>query len=77
LASESQASLSKAQAGESLTTCSELARHDTDTWNKERRTIDRGNDEYHKVYTDPATGEVVYQAHGRLSEHQGHGSAKK
>ena len=43
----------------------------------EHRTIDKYKNEYHKVITDQETGEIVYERHEPLTEHQGHGSAKR
>ena len=45
-------------------------------WNKMKRLIDRTGDDYEKLIVDPDTGEIIHHCHERLSEHQGHGSAK-
>ena len=42
----------------------------------EHRTIDKYKNEYHKVITDQETGEIVYECHEPLTEHQGRGSAR-
>lgn len=41
------------------------------------RIIDRENDRYYEKVKDPDTGEVLHECHEKLSEHIGHGSAKK
>ncbi len=38
--------------------------------------LDRRKNNYHKVVTDPDTGEVLYECKEPLSEHRGHGSAR-
>ena len=38
--------------------------------------IDRENDLYKEVVTDPDTGKIIHQCEEPLSEHVGHGSAK-
>lgn len=43
---------------------------------KLERIIDRENDWYEEVVTDPETGEVIHRCAERLSEHTGRGSAK-
>lgn len=40
------------------------------------RIIDRENDLYHEVVTDPETGEILHECKEPLSQHVGHGSAK-
>ena len=45
-------------------------------WMHRERIIDRENDWYSETVTDPETGGVIYKCQERLSEHQGHGSAK-
>ncbi len=45
-------------------------------WMDKVRLIDRRNDDYHEVITDPETGEKVHECHEPLSKHHGHGSAK-
>ena len=44
---------------------------------KKERLIDRAKDHYKEVVTDPDTGSVVHQCDEPLSQHRGHGSAKK
>jgi hypothetical protein len=46
-------------------------------WNKKIRVIDKNNDRYLETITDPKTGEVIHHCEEPLSEHFGHGSAKK
>lgn len=41
------------------------------------RIIDRENDRYYEKVKDPDTGEVLHECQEKLSEHIGHGSAKK
>ncbi|WP_143752165.1 zinc ribbon domain-containing protein [Marinobacter profundi] len=40
------------------------------------RTIDRDNDTYQEIVTDPKTGEIIHRCEEPLSKHFGHGSAK-
>ncbi|MEW6313646.1 MAG: hypothetical protein AB1513_06310 [Pseudomonadota bacterium] len=40
------------------------------------RLIDRDNDHYFERVTDHETGEVIHENKEKLSEHQGHGSAR-
>ena len=49
----------------------------TGKWMKLSRVIDRGNDLYHETVTDPSTGEVVHECKEPLSDHHGHGAAKR
>jgi|SRR4030042_4570078 predicted RNA-binding Zn-ribbon protein involved in translation (DUF1610 family) len=51
--------------------------HQSGKWNKKERVIDRDNDSYKEIVSDPTTGEVIHRCEERLSDHQGHGSAKK
>jgi hypothetical protein len=46
-------------------------------WTKLKRIIDRDNDSYSKTIIDPQTGEVILSVEHPLSEHRGHGSAKR
>ena len=46
-------------------------------WVEKRRIIDRRNDRYEEVITDPDTGQVIHECREALSAHQGHGDAKK
>ena len=41
------------------------------------REIDRENDRYHETVRDDETGEIIRDVAERLSDHQGHGSAKR
>ena len=50
---------------------------DTGRWVKLQRIIDRAKDWYTELVTDPETGKVVHRCEEPLSEHQGHGSAKR
>jgi hypothetical protein len=49
----------------------------TGKWNLMHRLIDWGNDWYHERIRDGQTGEVVHENSEPLSEHWGHGSAKR
>ena len=46
-------------------------------WMKKRRHIDKDKDEYFEQVVDSETGETVHECRESLSEHTGHGSAKK
>lgn len=46
----------------------------TGKYMKHSRVIDRDNDLYHEVVTDPETGEVVHECKEPLSHHRGHGA---
>jgi DNA-directed RNA polymerase subunit RPC12/RpoP len=46
-------------------------------WMTLERVIDRENDRYKEVVTDPVTGEIIHLCEEPLSQHQGHGSDKK
>ena len=41
------------------------------------RSLDKEKDEYHEVVKDYKTGKIVHENHEKLSEHIGHGSAKR
>ena len=43
----------------------------------EIRVIDKYQNQYDKVITDQETGDIVYECHEPLTEHQGRGSARK
>ena len=45
-------------------------------WMKLECIIDRENDHYHEIVTDPSTGEIVHECKEPLSVHKGHGAAK-
>jgi hypothetical protein len=63
-----------------LTMMSELSwSHDYQKWVHREKTENRRDGLYTEVVTDPDTGKIIHQSppSERLSEHQGHGSAKK
>ncbi len=45
-------------------------------WMELSRIIDKDNDSYIEVITDPDTGQIIHQCIEPLSKHTGHGSAK-
>lgn len=49
----------------------------TKKWNFLHRIIDRCNNKYYELIKDGKTGEVIIKTEEKLSEHQGHGSAKR
>ncbi len=49
----------------------------TGRWMRLQRVIDRVNNWYREIIHDPKTGEIVHQTDEPLTEHQGHGDAKK
>lgn len=49
----------------------------TKEWVSREMTVDRENDRYKELITHPETGEVIHHCEEPLSEHRGHGSAKK
>jgi hypothetical protein len=49
----------------------------TEKWMLLERVIDRAKNWYKELITDPETGRVVRQCEEPLTEHRGHGSAKK
>lgn len=49
----------------------------TGIWNKLRRVIDRDNDSYSEEIMDPKTGQIIHKQEEPLSQHRGHGGAKK
>lgn len=49
----------------------------TGRWMRKHRRTDRDADHYVETVTDPATGEVIHYCNEPLSQHQGHGSAKR
>jgi hypothetical protein len=49
----------------------------TGKWYTKERVIDQERDYYRETITDPKTGKVVYHQEHKLSQHRGHGSAKK
>lgn len=46
-------------------------------WMHLTRLIDRKKDRYEEVVTDPETGEVIHECRERLSDHRGHGAARR
>ena len=46
-------------------------------WVERTKTEDRRNDWYSEVIKDPDTGEIIYQDAEPLTDHRGHGSAKR
>lgn len=46
-------------------------------WYNKERVIDQEKDYYRETIADPETGEVIYHQEHKLSEHRGHGTAKK
>lgn len=46
-------------------------------WMKLERVIDRENDKYRETISDPETGQLIHRCEEPLSQHKGHGSAKK
>jgi len=46
-------------------------------WLQRTMRIDRKADRYEETVTDPQTGDVVHHDSGPLSEHRGHGGARK
>jgi phage FluMu protein Com len=48
----------------------------SEKWMNLERIIDRDNDIYHEVVTNPETGEVIHECKESLSKHVGHGSAR-
>lgn len=61
-----------------LTTMSEPSwSHDRQKWVHREKTEDRRNNRYTETVMDPDTGEIIHQTDEPLTEHRGHGSAKK
>ena len=46
-------------------------------WYRREMIVDRENDRYKETVINPETGEIVHFCEESLSQHQGHGSAKK
>ena len=57
-------------AGDSLT-------KKTGKWAHREMYIDRKNDQYREIVRDKKTGEIIHFTEEPLSQHKGHGSAKK
>lgn len=51
--------------------------HARQKWVELHRDVNRLEDRYSEVVSDPQTGEVIHKCDEPLSEHQGHGSAKE
>ena len=51
--------------------------HSREKFVHKEREIDRENDRYREVVKDKETGEIIHQDEGPLSEHWGHGTAKR
>ena len=49
---------------------------DTGQWNRVEQIVDRDGDRYRKLVTDP-DGHVLRDVDEQLSQHRGHGSAKR
>ena len=49
----------------------------TGRWMERDLVVDRENDRYIERVVDPETGKVIHVCEEPLSEHQGHGTAKK
>jgi len=49
----------------------------TGRWMKLHRLIDRVRDRYRERVTNPETGEVIHKCDEPLTQHKGHGSAKR
>ena len=49
----------------------------TGKWMKLTRVINRDNNQYREEVKDPETGDTVHRCEEPLSDHKGHGSAKK
>ncbi len=61
-----------------LTTMSEPSwSRDRKKWMHRQKTENRRDDQYMEVVWDPDTGEIVHQCDEPLSEHRGHGSARR
>jgi hypothetical protein len=61
-----------------LTTMSEPSwSYDRQKWVHREKTEDRRNNWYSEKVTDPDTGEVIHEAGEPLTDHRGHGIARK
>lgn len=61
-----------------LTTMSEPSwSYSAEKWMHREKTENRREDRYTEVVKDPDTGEIIREVNEPLSEHRGHGSAKK
>jgi len=50
---------------------------DTNQWRQIERIINRQDDEYYEKITDLETGTIIKEILEKLSDHKGHGAAKK
>jgi len=48
-----------------------------DRWVKREMIIDRENDLYEEIVTDPQCGEILHHCREPLTQHKGHGAAKQ
>ena len=46
-------------------------------WVSREMVVDRENDKYKELVTNPETGEVIHHCDEPLSQHRGHGAARK
>ena len=46
-------------------------------WMHREMYVDKRQDQYREVVSDPDTGEVIHQCDEPLSKHRGHGDAKR
>ena len=46
-------------------------------WSHRLKLEDKKSDKYLEIITNPETGEILHKCEEPLSQHQGHGSAKK
>ena len=51
--------------------------HSAEKWMHREKSENRRDDRYTEVVRDPETGEIVHEADEPLTEHRGHGSAKR
>ena len=51
--------------------------HAQQKWMHREKTENRRDDRYTEVVRDPVTGEIIHETDERLTDHRGHGSAKK
>lgn len=49
----------------------------TGKWFKKERLIDRKNNKYKELITDPENGKIIHHIEEPLDKHTGHGSAKQ
>ena len=49
----------------------------TGEWNRREKIEDRENDRYYEHIVNPKTGEIVHHCEEPLSQHRGHGAARK